>query len=82
MPDFVAGVFLLAGAAFTLIASFGLLRFRDTFSRLQVSSKVATLGTACALIGSLANFGWGLKEVAVIVFLFLTVPAGAHILSK
>ena len=82
MRDALAAVSVVTGALFTLIAAFGLVRVRDTFSRLQVSTKAATLGAAGALVGSLLTHGWGWKEPLVILFLFLTTPAGAQMLAR
>ena len=82
LRDVLAAASVITGGLFTLIAAVGLVRMRDTFSRLQVSTKAATLGAAGALLGSLLTHGWGWKEVLVILFLFLTTPAGAHMLAR
>lgn len=82
MRETAAAALLLIGAAFTLVAAFGLVRVRDSFSRLQVATKSATLGTTGALLGSLLFHGWGWEELLVIGFLFLTAPVGAHMLAK
>ncbi|MER3456934.1 MAG: sodium:proton antiporter [candidate division GAL15 bacterium] len=78
----LAGVFLLLGAAFSVVAGVGMVRYRDTLSRLHVAGKVTTFGAAGALVGSFLYHGGGWQEVAILVFLLLTAPAGSHMLAR
>ncbi len=78
----VASLFLLAGAAFSFVAGVGMVRCRDTLSRLHVASKVSTFGAAGALVGSWLFHGGGWQEVAILVFLLLTSPVGSHALAR
>ncbi len=74
--------FLLLGAAFSLVAGVGMVRYRDTLSRLHVAGKVSTFGAAGALLGSFLHHGGGWQEVAILAFLMLTTPAGSHALGR
>ncbi len=77
-----SAVFLLVGAAFSLVAGVGMVRYRDTLSRLHVAGKVTTFGAAGALLGSFLHHGGGWQELAILAFLLLTTPAGSHALGR
>ncbi len=78
----LSGLLLLLGAAFSFVAGVGMVRYRDTLSRMHVAGKVTTFGAAGALLGSLLHHGGGWQEVAVLLFLLLTTPAGSHALAR
>jgi multicomponent K+:H+ antiporter subunit G len=84
--DLLAALFLLLGAAFALIGSIGLARLPDIFTRLHGPTKATTLGVGSILLGSILYFsarqGLSLHEVLVSLFLFLTAPVSAHLLSR
>lgn len=86
MIEFLVSCFLVVGGAFTLIGSIGLVRFPDFFSRLHGPSKATTLGVGATLIASLIHFNaqgeFGLKELLITFFVFLTAPVSAHLLCK
>lgn len=79
--------FILFGLFFILTGSLGLLRFPDVYSRLHAPTKSATLGVIGILIASIIHLGyttgsWGVKEILITVFLFLTAPVGAHMMGR
>jgi len=87
MLDFFLSLLILAGAAFTFIGSLGLARLRDFYTRLHGPTKATTLGVGSLLIASAVYFstrgaGISLHEALVTLFLFITAPASAHLLSK
>ena len=70
---------------FTLLAAIGVLRMPDLYSRLQAASKAATLGTSFALVACAMHFGSTvvvIRAMALILFLFLTVPLAAHLIAR
>lgn len=78
---------VLAGAAFTLMGSLGLVRFADFYCRLHGPTKATTLGVGCMLIASSIFFSVtggnpSLHEILVTLFLFITAPISAHLLAK
>ena len=84
--DIFLSVLVLAGAAFTFVGSLGLVRLRDFYTRLHGPTKATTLGVGCLLIASAVYFsfnhdGLSLHEVLVTLFLFITAPVSAHLLS-
>jgi len=87
MLDFFLSLLILAGAALTLIGSLGLARLQDFYTRLHGPTKATTLGVGSLLIASSVYFstrgeGISLHEGLVTLFLFITAPASAHLLSK
>lgn len=78
---------LLVGAAFALVGSIGLARLPDFYTRLHGPSKASTLGVGGVLVASMLHFGLtegevGLHEILVLLFLFISTPVSAHLLSR
>lgn len=78
---------LLFGLFFLLTGSLGLLRLKDVYSRMHATTKSTTLGVSGILIAALLylrhlGLTYGLKEMLIIGFLFLTAPVGAHMISR
>jgi multicomponent Na+:H+ antiporter subunit G len=48
----IGEVLVLAGAAFTLLAGIGTLRFSDVFARMHALGKASTLGLLLVLLGA------------------------------
>ncbi|TCT21918.1 Na+/H+ antiporter subunit G [Thiobaca trueperi] len=87
MLDILLSVLILTGAIFTFIGSLGLARLRDFYTRLHGPTKATTLGVGSLLIASMIHFsaqgeGVSLHEILVTLFLFITAPVSAHLLSK
>jgi len=78
---------IIIGAAFTFVGSLGLVRLNDFYTRLHGPTKATTLGVGSLLIASMIHFssgdnGLSLHEILVTIFLFITAPVSAHLLSK
>lgn len=85
MTSIFTSILLITGAVFMLLAAVGVLRLPDVFSRLQATSKAATLGVGCMLLAVAVYFGeLGVvtRATAVVLFTFLTAPVGAHVLGR
>ena len=81
----IATLLVIVGAFFLLVGTVGLLRFPDVYNRLHATTKAATLGSASILLAGF--FYWGPQEAGLtslvgILFLFLTAPTGAHMISR
>ena len=81
----LAAVLFLAGATLALLAAVGVLRMPDLYTRMQASTKAATLGLGCLLAG-LALY---LPELSVVIragtiaaFAMLTTPIAAHVIAR
>jgi multicomponent Na+:H+ antiporter subunit G len=85
MIDLAAQVIALLGAAFIFFASLGVWRFPDFYIRMHASSKATSLGLGLMVIAAaMSDFSWGtaIKAAAIILFIFLTNPIAAHLLSR
>ncbi len=86
MIQAVATVVLMAlGALIMLIAAIGMLRMPDLYMRMQAATKGSALGASLIFLGALVYFlepAVVARVVAAIVFLFMTLPIAAHLLSR
>ena len=85
VQNLLAGTLIVIGAGFTLVASIGILRLPDVYSRMHSASKVGTLGSGVMLI-ALAVFSGDLatatRALAGVIFFLLTAPVSSHLLAK
>jgi multicomponent Na+:H+ antiporter subunit G len=85
MAQNIGYALLLIGAFFIFVAALGVLRLPDLFMRLHANTKSATLGVGCIMLGTAIYFGEisvTTRSLAVIAFLFITAPVGAHLLAR
>ncbi len=85
MSEVVATALLLIGASFLLLASVGLLRMPDLFTRMSAATKGTTLGVGCMLLAVGVYFpGLGIttRALAGIGFFFITAPVAAHMIGR
>lgn len=85
--EILISALLLLGGAFVLVGSIGLARLPDIFMRLHGPTKATTLGIGGIIIALLIHEsvmagGPRLQELAISLFLFITAPVTAHLLSK
>ncbi|WP_135851730.1 monovalent cation/H(+) antiporter subunit G [Halorussus salinus] len=81
----VVAALVVVGGFFLLVGTVGLIRFPDVYNRMHASSKAATLGASSILLAGFVYYGpqgAGLTSLVGIVFLFLTAPTGAHLISR
>jgi multicomponent Na+:H+ antiporter subunit G len=80
----VTAVLVLAGATFALVASIGLNRFPDVYSRMHAASKAGTVGSGLLLIAvgvHSADLAVLARALAGFFFFVLTAPVSAHLLA-
>ena len=81
----ISAVLLLVGSLFALVASIGLLRLPDLYTRMHAASKAGTMGS-CMMLVALAihasDFGTMSRALAGVVFFLLTAPVSSHLLAK
>jgi multicomponent Na+:H+ antiporter subunit G len=83
--ELLSAALLTTGAVFSLLGAVGVVRLPDVYTRLSATSKAATLGVACLLLGGAVRFGdvaVAARAVAAIAFLCLTAPVAAHVLGR
>lgn len=87
LVEAAVSVLLLIGALFLFVGSLGLAKLPDFMQRLHAPTKATTLGIGATLIASMLYFllvedDPSVHELLIAVFLFLTAPVTAHMLSK
>lgn len=76
---------VVGGSFFLTVGTIGLLRLPNVYNRMHATSKPATIGAVAVFLAGFVYFGpggAGLTSLIGIVFLFLTVPTGAHMISR
>lgn len=87
--DFIAVLFILAGSLLAVSGAIGLIRFRDTLSRLHAVSKPQTLGLVLTVTGAIVHVlvSENLSQAAkgdigmmllIILFALITAPVVAQ----
>jgi multicomponent Na+:H+ antiporter subunit G len=82
-----AAIMLLStvGSIFILLAAVGLIRMPDFYLRVSVTTKAVTLGVGLVLISAAVYFNdisVTSRVTAIILFLFLTAPVAAHVITR
>jgi len=83
--EWLTVLLMLVGALLALLAAIGVLRFPDTFLRMQASSKASTLGLACLLAGAalqLPDVSSIIRLGSIAAFIMLTAPLSAHVVAR
>ena len=83
--DISSAVLLVVGAALSLAAAVGLIRFPDALARLHAATKPQILGLILIVIAlALSVRSWAalLLLLPVIVFQMLTSPISAHMVGR
>jgi multicomponent Na+:H+ antiporter subunit G len=85
MHDMMCALLLIIGALFMLVGGLGVLRFPDLYMRISASTKASTLGAGFSLLALAVYFnelGTTMRAIATIVFLVITGPVAAHLISR
>jgi len=85
MSDILIAIFATLGTIFVFLAAVGLVRMPDTYLRISVTTKAATLGIGLILIAAAIYFNElsiTSRVLAIILFIFLTAPVGAHLIGR
>lgn len=85
--EILVSLCLIIGSLFILIGAIGLYRLPDFFTRLHGPTKATTLGVGGVILASMIFFssqepGLSVHELLITLFLFITAPVSAHMLSK
>lgn len=76
---------VVAGAAFTLLAAIGALRFTDVFARMHALSKASTLGLLLVLVGGAVSLQHPNDITSLLlaaVLHLVTSPVGSNLISR
>ncbi|MEH7012395.1 monovalent cation/H(+) antiporter subunit G [Neobacillus niacini] len=85
--DFLIGFFILVGSLLCLIATIGVIRLPDVYTRNHAASKAATLGVMSILLGTFLYFyalegHFNSRLILGIIFLFMTSPISGHLINR
>ncbi|GMM90421.1 monovalent cation/H(+) antiporter subunit G [Vibrio fortis] len=83
--DIIVGILLCLGTLFTLIASLGLLRMPDLYTRMHAATKAGTVGLASLLLAvaiAIPDITVISRVIGTMLFIFITAPVAAHLLGK
>jgi monovalent cation/proton antiporter MnhG/PhaG subunit len=75
----------IVGTMFLVVATLGVLRFKDPFQRMHAATKAGTLGAGLVLLGAAlakGSFDATLVALLTIVFLIATMPVAGHLLGR
>ena len=85
MTDIIVGILAFLGTIFIFLAAVGMIRMPDTYLRISVTTKAATLGVGLLMIAA-AIYSYDLaitaKVLAIILFILLTAPVSAHLIGR
>ena len=85
MTEYLSGILIIAGSVFILLASIGLVKMPDLYTRMSATTKASTLGVGLILIGTAVFFGTvgiASRALIIIVFLLITAPVAAHMIAR
>lgn len=83
--DIIVGFLAFLGTIFILLAAVGLLRMPDTYLRISVTTKAATLGVGLLMIAAAIysnDLAITAKVLAIILFILLTAPVSGHLIGR
>lgn len=81
----VVALLLIFGTLLVLVASIGVLRMPDLYTRMHAATKAGTVGLAallCAVALSIHDLTVLSRVIGTMVFIVLTAPVAAHLLGK
>ena len=85
ITEIIVGILAFLGSLFVLFAAVGMIRMPDTYLRISVTTKAATLGIGLLLMAAaihsyeIAIFA---KVLVIILFILLTAPVSAHLIGR
>lgn len=83
--DIFSWMLLVAGGAFCVVGTFGLVRMPDFYTRMHAASVTDTLGMGLILLGLMLQAGFSLVMVKLLMIgllILFTSPAATHALAK
>lgn len=84
--EIITSFFLLVGAFFVLLSAIGMIRLRDVYSRVHTAGKTSTFGMISLMLAVFVYFlpedVINIKILLAILFVFMTAPLGALLISR
>jgi multicomponent Na+:H+ antiporter subunit G len=76
---------MVSGAVLTLLATIGVVKMPDVYSRMQSATKASTLGVGCTMLAvavDFADLAITTRVVLILAFVLLTAPISAHMIGR
>ena len=73
------------GVFFLTVGTVGILRLPNVYNRMHATTKATTMGSSSIALATWVYYapaGEGLPALVTVLFLFLTAPTGAHLISR
>ena len=83
--DVAAAAILVVGVGFVLLATLGLWRFDDVYSRIHAATKATTLGVLLVVVAVALRVETStdlVKLLLVAILQLITAPVGGHMLGR
>ena len=83
--DLLGALLLLGGASFMLVSGVGLLRLRDTYSRMHASAKTQWLGVFLMATGaavSMRSWQWVAAALLIVALQTVSSPIGSQLMAR
>lgn len=83
--DLLGALLLFGGASFMLISGVGLLRLRDTYSRMHASAKTQWLGVFLMATGaavSMRSWQWVAAALLIVALQTVSSPIGSQLMAR
>jgi multicomponent Na+:H+ antiporter subunit G len=83
--EIIVGILAFLGTLFVLFAAVGMIRMPDTYLRISVTTKAATLGIGLLLLAAAIyspEIAITAKVLVIILFILLTAPVSAHLIGR
>ena len=81
----IVGLFLALGCFLFIVASVGVIRFPDFYTRMHAAGKTDTLGQTFILVGLIIYAGASLVSIKLLIIMgliYIINPTAAHFLAK
>lgn len=81
----ITGLLLAIGCFLFIVASVGMLRFPDFYSRMHAAGKTDTLGQTCIILGLIIYAGASLVSIKLLIIMgliYIINPTATHFLAK
>jgi len=85
MIEIIVGILLILSAVIVLVASIGIIRFRDLYARMHVVTKVSSFGLLLLLIAVnllYRKVNVFIESILVFHVLIFLSPVSAHVIAK
>lgn len=85
MIEIIVGILVILSAVIVLIASIGIIRFRDLYARMHVVTKVSSFGLLLLLIAVnllYRKVNVFIESILVFHVLIFLSPVSAHVIAK